>query len=378
MNTIKRALNRNDKADNKLARELSELLVKVEGDELLLLQTNHDSSHYFATFLRKGTFPASASATTLADREILRAIEDCQSFIRKWTDGGESLSSLAALLKNRLFFLLHEISDEQTVYTVFEVLNSRGLDVSWLDRLKSILMGTAFELKNANVEGLVKELHTVWRDIYRVIGLRQGMSTEALRFAATLHVPETPNRPLSEQNAVATLREATRAAKELRNVAVWLLHVTKAYETVVSNPRLGAVTRISQARLLATAIHLREDISPEQRKQLLVRWERVSFRIYGLLSKDARTGVGNYVRLAWRVVNENLSVDAIDKALVEIGEDFPIEQAVGFLRDTDCYDGWEAELRYFMFRYEEHLSRKQKLNFGNEQWRKIWMVSPTE
>ena len=111
LNTIKLALNRKDKAEAKLARELSELLVKVEGEELLLLQTNHDSSHYFATFLRKGTFPtsASASATTLADREILRAIEDCQAFIPKWTAGGESLSSLAALLKNRLSFLLHEI-----------------------------------------------------------------------------------------------------------------------------------------------------------------------------------------------------------------------------------------------------------------------------
>ena len=126
LNTIKRALNRKDKAEAKLERELSELLVKVEGDELLLLQTNHDSSHHFAIFLRKGTSPASASATTLADHEILRAIEDCQAFISKWTDGGESLSSLAALLKNRLFFLLHEIEDEQTVYTVFEVLNSRG------------------------------------------------------------------------------------------------------------------------------------------------------------------------------------------------------------------------------------------------------------
>ena len=378
LNTIKRALNRRDRAENKLARELSELLVKVDSDELLLLQTNHDSSHYFATFLRRGTFPASASATTLADGEILRAIEDCQSFIQEWTAGGESLSSLAALLKNRLFFLLHEISDEQTVYTVFEVLNSRGLDVSWLDRLKSILMGTAFELKNANVEGLVKELHTVWRDIYGVIGLRQGMSTEALRFAATLYVTETPNRPLSEGGAVAALRGATGSAKKLHDVADWLLHVTKACDTVMSNPRLHAVTRISQARLLAIAIHLREDITAEQRKQLLRRWEKVSFRIYGLMSNDARTGVGKYVRLAWRVVKKKLSVDAIDKALVKIGEDFPIEDAVGFLRDTDCYDGWEAELRYFLFRYEEHLSRKQKLNFSNEQWQKIWMDSPTE
>ena len=378
LNAIKRPLNRKDKAEAKLKRELTELLVKVEGDELLLLQTNHDSSHHFATFLRAGTSPASASATTLADREILQAIEDCQAFILKWTDGGESLSSLAALLKNRLFFLLHEIEDEQMVYTVFEVLNSRGLDVSWLDRLKSILMGAAFELKNVNLDGLVKELHTVWRSIYSVIGLHQGQSTEVLRFAATLHVTETPNRPLGERDAVEELRRATGTAKKIRDVATWLLRVTKALDTVTGSTRLNAVTRISQARLLATAIHLREDITPKQRKQLLSRWEKVSFRIYGLLRKDARTGVGNYVRLAWQVANKKLSVDAIDKALVEIGEEFPIKDAVDLLRNADCYDGWEAELRYFMFRYEEYLTRKQKLNFRNEQWEKIWMVSPSE
>ena len=378
LNAIKRPLNRKDKAEAKLKRELTELLVKVEGDELLLLQTNHDSSHHFATFLRAGTSPASASATTLADREILRAIEDCQAFILKWTDGGESLSSLAALLKNRLFFLLHEIEDEQMVYTVFEVLNSRGLDVSWLDRLKSILMGAAFELKNVNLDGLVKEMHTVWRSIYSVIGLHQGQSTEVLRFAATLHVTETPNRPLGERDAVEELRRATGTAKKIRDVAAWLLRVTKALDTVTGSTRLNAVTRVSQARLLATAIHLREDITPKQRKQLLSRWEKVSFRIYGLLRKDARTGVGNYVRLAWQVANKKLSVDAIDKALVEIGEEFPIKEAVDLLRNADCYDGWEAELRYFMFRYEEHLTRKEKLNFRNEQWEKIWMVSPSE
>src|SRR5882724_2018694 len=55
LNCIKLELNKEDKAEEKLARELGELLVKTEGDELLLLQTNHDSSQHFATFLRKGT-----------------------------------------------------------------------------------------------------------------------------------------------------------------------------------------------------------------------------------------------------------------------------------------------------------------------------------
>jgi Protein of unknown function (DUF1524) len=31
-----------------------------------------------------------------------------------------------------------------------------------------------------------------------------------------------------------------------------------------------------------------------------------------------------------------------------------------------------------MFRYEEYLAKKQKLNFSNEQWNRIWLVSPSD
>lgn len=377
LNTIKLALNKQDKAQNKLAGELAELLVK-EGDELLLLQTNHDSSHHFTNFLRKGLAPQSKAGKTLADRELLEAVEECGQFVMDWQSAGDSLLSLAALLKNRLYFLLHEIDDEQTVYTVFEVLNSRGLDVSWLDRLKSILMGSAFELKKANREGVIDDLHTTWRDVYSVIGLRQGLSTEALRFAATLRASETPSKPLGEEASVDALRTEATSAKKIRDVASWLLRVTQACDEVVANVRVNAVTRISQARLLAAAIHLRNDIKGTDREYLLRRWEKVSFRIYGMLGHDARTRVGDYVRLAWLVINEKLSVGDIDSAIGEIGEDFTIEEAVNYLSEGNCYEGWENELRYLLYRYEEHLAKSQKMNFSNEQWAKIWMVSPVD
>ena len=378
INALKLALDETNKAEAKLALELSGLLVKTEGDELLLLQTNHDSSFYFTNYLRKGSADSSATAKKLADREILEAIEDCTLFVQKWKDRGDSLLALASLLKNRLFFLLHEIDEEKTVYTVFEVLNSRGLDVSWIDRLKSILMGAAFELKKANHSGVIKELHTTWREIYAVIGLRQGLSTEALRFAATLRADEAPNRPLGEEASVDALRTEASSAKGIRDVASWLLDVTKACDTVIENPRVNAVTRISQARLLATAIHLRTDLKLAERMALLARWEKVSFRIYGMLRNDARTRVGDYVRLAWQIMNEKPSFKVIDAAIKEIGSDFPIQEAVAALRNENCYEGWENEIRYFMFRYEEHLAKQQKLNFSNEQWEKIWMVSPSE
>src|SRR5207248_218078 len=155
---------------------------------------------------------------------------------------------LLSLLKNRLFFLIHEIDDEKAVYTVFEVLNSRGLVVSWLDRLKSILMGAAFELKNANQPGVTKDLHTTWRDIYSVIGMRQGLSTEALRFAATLRGQESPSRTLGEEDSVDLLRALAKNGKTIRAVAGWLLRVTEACDEVMANSRLNAVTQVSQAR----------------------------------------------------------------------------------------------------------------------------------
>jgi hypothetical protein len=378
LNAIRLELNEKAKPEAKLVDELADLLVKPDSDELLLLQTNHDTSHHFARFLRKGTAPASDTAKTLADRELLQAIEECRAFVTKWREQGETLPALLALLKNRLYFLFHEVDDEKSVYTVFEVLNSRGLDVSWLDRLKSVLMGSAFELKNVNQPGIIDQLHMTWRDVYSVIGLRQGLSTEALRFAATLRAGQTPNRPLGEEGSVDALRSETTSAKAIHEVADWLLAVTKASDHVVANRRTNAVTRIAQARLLAVAIGLRDDLKTAQRNALLRRWEKVSFRIYGMLGKDARTGVGDYVRLAWRVINDGLSAADIDTAIGEIGKGFPIEHAIDELRMANCYEGWENELRYLMFRYEEHLSKGQKQNFSNEQWNRIWLASPSE
>ena len=176
--------------------EISELLVKVEGDSLLLLQTNHDTSHHFSNFLREGREDTPDQGKTLADRELLTAISDCRNFVNSWTNENRDILDLYACIKNHLSFILHEVSDEKLVYTIFEVLNSRGMEVSWLDRLKSILMGKAFELKNEDRVQLIIDLRNIWRDIYAQIGLHQGLSTEALRFAATLYKSSMPHRPL--------------------------------------------------------------------------------------------------------------------------------------------------------------------------------------
>jgi hypothetical protein len=379
LKSIAKAIDRSKVIGRKIGKEIDETLVKPDKASLLLLQTNHDSSQYFADYLRTGNHPSSETAKTIADRELLQAMEECEKFTINWQASGASLVELVSLLKNRLTFVLYEISDEALVYTVFEVLNSRGLDVAWVDRLKSMLMAIIFDSKTGNKKEIINEVHQLWTDIYRCMGLRLGMSTESLRFAASLREKNAPSRPLSEENAARLLQElSVGGPAKVLEMTKWVKTVTEAIDHLTSDRRKNAVTRIGQARLLAVAIILRTDLSRDEKERILRRWENITFRIYGMFGRDARYAVGDYFRLAWRVYNEKPSARRILEDLSSIGADFPITKAVNELQETNCYKDWQEELRYFLYRYEEYLAVKAKQKFDNEQWNRIWLSSAAD
>ena len=358
-----------------LREDIKKTLVKPNAVELLL-QTNHDSSDHFATYVRTGEYQNVNDAKTLADRQLLMAMKECEDFVESWQNEGHSLGDLVDHLYNRLTFIYHQIDDEGLVYTVFEVLNSRGLQVSWFDRLKSMLMAIVFDTKGTEAkDDTINKVHMLWTQIYSTIGLRIGLSTESLRFAATLYRDSAPSRPLGEEDAVDLLhKRASGGPDAVIDVTTWIKSVTEAVDKVRENRRLDAVTDIQQARLVATAINLRNDLGSMEKERILRCWENITFRIYGMYAKDARTSVGDYTRLAWRIVNKGLSPDKIIAKLSKIGGDYPVDKAVGELRQTNCYEKLSGdELKYFFHRYEEHLSREAGQKFENKHWNHIWV-----
>ena len=365
------------RADRAVRKEIDNALVKGDKATLLLLQTNHDTSDHFKNYMRKGAHPESGTATTLADREILAAMEDCEEFVADWLNSGRTLTELVHLLKNRLAFILYEVGDEKLVYTAFEILNSRGLPVSWFDRLKSMLMANVFESDADNPKETIKEVHTGWIDIYRRVGLRLGSSTESMRAAATLCAQYRPNRMLSEADAAIQLGHGPIDSARVIETTDWLKDVTFALDSIERDHRLSGVTGIAQARMVAVAIDLREDFTALEKEAVRRKWEKVTFRVYGFSGEDARKRVGEYVRLAWDITNQNLSANEILARLAEIGAQFPADQVVENLKDTDCYTYWSVQLRYFFRRYEEHLAVKNKATFNDEQWNRIWEKSPS-
>ena len=348
-------------------KELGDLLVKPADNTQVLLQTNHDSCQYFENYLIDGQQPPdSEEVKTLADEELLSAISDCQEFVKSWNNIFELLS----IIKNQLYFIFHEMTDEASVYTVFEVLNNRGLYVSWFDRFKSQLMAVVFENDAGNRDEHIERLHRIWGEIYEAVGLCEGLDTEALRFAATLR-GDYVRTPVSEEKAVRQLMSevGTDAAKTIE-ISMWVLKVTKAVKRVqeVFRPSKAVVIKIIQVRVLATAIFLR-NFPLDKEQKLLNQWEKTSFRIFGLCKKDARTGRGDYIYLACQIKDDiELSVDGILQRIKNLCKDDQFNS----IKELNCYTDWADELRYLLYRYEQYLAESQGNLFSHTEWNSIW------
>ncbi|WP_138933294.1 DUF262 domain-containing protein [Roseovarius arcticus] len=374
LKAIEQALSADDKQAVKMKTDLSELLVKSDDHEMILLQTNHDSSSVFKDYIKTGTI-SEDERSTAADQNLIDASKECAKFVEAWQQN-DSLVDLYGTIRNRLSVIFHEIADEAIVYRVFEVLNSRGLDVKWIDKTKSQLMASIFEYSNdekGQVDGL-HEMHTIWKDIYQKLGLRQDLGDEALRFAGTFAKSgEKPRKILSEEKASQEMqRVAGKEIKTLIGCASDLQKTVKVVKQLHENPRLKAVTKILHARFLAVAILLRK-FDKAKETELLNAWERVTFRIFGLGDADARNKIADYVQLGFAVREKTKSVNEILEAINKIGEDYPISEVIAGPKYWDeCYKGWTEELRYILYRYDEHLATNAGEEINVLQWEKIW------
>lgn len=370
---------------------LDELIVKDDESRLILIQTNHSSSIVLREYLISGEHPNENKIKTHASKNLAKAFIECERFVDEWTEKNNVLD-LLILIKNRLNFIIHILDDEGSVYTVFEVLNSRGLEVDWLDKCKSMLMGIAFEKLKGKNEKIFKEnldwLHKYWSSIYESIGVTNISGSEIVRFAATLYHPDIQSRPLKAEDAIEYFRGiCSQEPIKVVSISKWLLDVTLELESISNNPRLSAITKISHARLVAVAIRLAEHFNDIESNKIFEQWEKVTFKIFGLFHKDSRNKVGEYTRLAHFIMGINDKKVYIDSSyrykkaiaeLVKIGEDYPMKRMIKELSERNCYDGWEQELVYFFYRYEEFLAQSNGYEFPDKVWESIWTSSTND
>lgn len=64
--------------------------------------------------------------------------------------------------------------------------------------------------------------------------------------------------------------------------------------------------------------------------------------------------------------------------VTELGADYPADKAAEELKEINCYEGWEDELVYFLYRYEEYLANQCGGSVSEELWVQVWSLSPTK
>lgn len=377
LKAIEKALSSDDTATLKAKGALSDLLVKADEHSLVLLQTNHDSSHVFTDYIRHGTI-SEMLVVTAADKNVIDAIGECERFVSTWSANG-LLVDLLATIRNRMSMILHEVADESLVYRVFEVLNSRGLDVKWIDKLKSQLMASIYEHVPVGSRGSgLSEMHVIWQDIYRTIGLDYDNADEALQFAGTLVREKAPKRILSQEEAARELLESGgQSLKSIIKAARHLEAVNRFVHDLHSDSRRRAPARIGHARLVAIAIMLRQ-FNTDTADDLMGKWERISFRLFGIARLDARSFIKEFVQLAHAIVNDALDAKAISKRLSTLGEDYDVEEVMSLKSYWDEWYWKREDTRYVLYRFEEHLAANAGEQINVSEWNKIWATDPAK
>ena len=171
----------------------------------------------------------------------------------------------------------------------------------------------------------------VWGQIYHEITKEDVPGAELLSITATLYYGPGQGKPRSAEASLHLLREECKSFNRPRQISVRLLDVARKLVDLHGSPHLGPVTEILHARLLAVAITSAAGVDDNERCKLLERWERVTFRIFGLFDKDARTKLGDYVRLASKIVTNDIETRTYNQIMIglrELGADYPIEQAL--------------------------------------------------
>jgi hypothetical protein len=252
--------------------------VKRDGN-LILLQTNNANERIFNRFIRDGVNPTDEDLQTHSDLNLAEAINDCTEFVKLWQDHGAqdhgAIESLMSLVLHRLGFVIYDTEGSRAVYTVFEVLNSRGLEVDWLDKAKSMLMGQAFELATSaeTAQAEIQSLQNVWGELYREIAKEDVPGDEILRVTATLRFGAGAGKPRSAEDSLERLRSECDAFDKPRRLSGWLLEVARKLTSLHGNIYLGPVTEILHARLLAVALMSAKGVNEPERKKLLEQWE---------------------------------------------------------------------------------------------------------
>jgi hypothetical protein len=390
------------------------------------LVLNNDTADFYLDIVSKGV--SNIEAHSVHQRRILNAyvylkkhISE-QLLIRKGA-GENYLRDLFDAIIRKLNFSFYPIEVESEIGMTFELMNSRGKDLSSMELLKNYLMYWVYRNLNndSEKETFTKIINKTWKEVYVNIAKCNGSESQCLRIAWTLFVNYTPKNWDGyngfKSDDVIPLRNFSKKKKDdvkefILKFVDGLALISKHYSAIIkpnnnpsSNNELKLLTKIRNTGNIANYLPLlvaarikyeKNEIDDIEYSIFLKALETFSYRVFLWEGKRSNAGLSQFYRWADDIFSSKHTLKAVTGWIYGTMNLYSDEEYFRKSLKEEFFDWykWRRLLKYTLFEYELYLldgKNKPKLNWEdlsdstlehilpqnpdkNSNWSKNWSI----
>jgi len=362
------------------------------------LRLNNDTADFYLDLISKGV--SNIEANSVHQKRIYDAYcflkKHIEEQLAKRVDKGEDyLRDLFDAIIRKLNFSFYPIEVESEIGMTFELMNSRGKNLSSMELLKNYLMYWVYRniLDNSEKEDFTSKINKTWKEVYVNIAKCNGSESQCLRIAWTLFVNYTPKSWNGysgfKSDEVIPLRNFNSKSKEdvkefLLKFVDGLALISKHYSAIIKpnnnsfdENELNLLTKIRNAGNIANYLPLMvasrikketNEVTKDDYFDLLKSLEIFSYRVFLWERKRSNAGLSKFYRWADDVFSSKHSLKSVTDWIYGTINWYSPEN--GFRKSlTEDFFGWyhyRRLLKYTLFEYELFLLKgknKPKLNW---------------
>lgn len=362
------------------------------------LRLNNDTADFYLDLISKGV--SNIEANSVHQKRIYDAYcflkKHIEEQLTKRVDKGEDyLKDLFDAIIRKLNFSFYPIEVESEIGMTFELMNSRGKNLSSMELLKNYLMYWVYRniLDNSEKEDFTSKINKTWKEVYVNIAKCNGSESQCLRIAWTLFVNYTPKNWNGysgfKSDEVIPLRNFNSKSKEdvkefLLKFVDGLALISKHYSAIIKpnnnsfdENELNLLTKIRNAGNIANYLPLMvasrikketNEVTKDDYFDLLKSLEIFSYRVFLWEGKRSNAGLSKFYRWADDVFSSKHSLKSVTDWIYGTINWYSPEN--GFRKSlTEDFFGWyhyRRLLKYTLFEYELFLLKgknKPKLNW---------------
>ncbi len=348
------------------------------------LRLNNDTSDFYLDLITKGV--SNIESNSVHQKRIFDAYSYLKLHIEEQLKvrndkGEEYLRDLFDAIIRKLNFSFYPIEIESEIGMTFELMNSRGKDLSSMELLKNYLMYWVYRniIDSSEKEDFTKIINKTWKEVYVNISKCNGSESQCLRIAWTLFVSYTPKNWDGyngfKSDDVIPLRNFTKKSKDevkefLLKFVDGLALISKHYSAVIKptdktsdQKELVLLTKIRNAGNIANYLPLlvaarikreNKDVDDNEYIDFLKSIETFSYRVFLWEGKRSNAGISKFYRWADDVFSSKHNLKSITEWIYGTINFYSQENSFRKSLKEDFFDWyqWKRLLKYTLFEYE--------------------------